>query len=1182
MNQKFFSLLLLLCPVWLLAQATVDDAAADQIARAYLVDHAKVWQLTQRDIGDLVLADRVYSKHNGVWSLYYNQRIHGIPVFNAMYNASVLPTGKVILANNRLLPHAESRTSATQPVLQAQDALKKVLAHFGLPTETGRPKMIEGNKYVFDKAGRSVIDIPVRLVYFPQGEKLRLAWDVLIQPPGRDGWFIEVDALTGELFHKQNMTLHCHFEPGQYRRAAPRCLDEAAAPAAAPAQSQLGDGASYRVFPYSVESPIYGSQQLLTEPSDAMASPYGWHDVDGQDGAEYTITRGNNVHAYLDLSDSNVSSGDEPDGGPSLTFDFPYDPNAEASTMRKAAVTNLFYMNNFMHDFVFHYGMDEAGGNFQEHHYTNVPAYRGHDYVLAQAQDGGGTNNANFFTPPDGSNPTIQMYVWVGQAARYLNITSPAGISGTYRTGTADFGPEVTSTPVTGDLILMDDGSAQYPTLGCSQTSQDLSGKLVLIDRGTCYFSEKAVMAQAAGAAGVIIVNFEEGILNMTSGPGYDGSLTIPIVFISQSDGAKIKNALANGTVTGAIVKNQTNGPDSLDADFDNGVIAHEYGHGVSNRLTGGPLNTTCLFNDEQMGEGWSDFFTLVTSAKATDDGTEARGIGNYVNGDGPDGTGIRRYPYSTDMSINPLTYYDVLNTTAPHPLGEVWTACLWDLYWAMVDKYGFDSDIMNGTGGNNKAIQLVMDGMKMQACEPGFIDGRNAILAADSADFNGENACLIWEVFARRGLGYSASQGSPDDRNDGKEAYDTPLFCKTQLGIEKSMTPVIDAGDTIDVTLTVYNFRGTDAPGVVVTDLIPDGCTFVDGSASVAPDVTGQTLSFDLGAMADQQVMTITYKMATDPNAKSTSLFFDDFEATGDKWLADGISGDNYWDWEASDLLEYAHSGVKSYYIEGTDGESNQYLELVDPVQVSATQPILRFYHGFDTKPGEDGGIVEISTDDGLTWHDLGDRFFRVPYVGKIAYSTFVIPNLKAFWGKSPGIDQNPKQYVESMVDLSDYIGQSIKLRYHFATGSSTDDDPSKYWIVDDVEVMDMLNYNSEACVTSHDGDSNCARADAKGTVVNSDHLVGFDEVEDPVVAFDVQPNPATDLVNVRIGAATAQQATLQVTGTDGKILSRQPVRLYAGTQIYQLSVSDLAPGMYFVQLITDTGVSVQKVVKR
>jgi len=42
-----------------------------------------------------------------------------------------------------------------------------------------------------------------------------------------------------------------------------------------------------------------------------------------------------------------------------------------------------------------------------------------------------------------------------------------------------------------------------------------------------------------------------------------------------------------------------------IDGDLDNGIIAHEYGHGISIRLTGGPSDSDCLNNSEQMGEGW-------------------------------------------------------------------------------------------------------------------------------------------------------------------------------------------------------------------------------------------------------------------------------------------------------------------------------------------------------------------------------------------------------------------------------------------------------------------------------------------------------------------------------------------------------------------------------------------------
>ena len=96
---------------------------------------------------------------------------------------------------------------------------------------------------------------------------------------------------------------------------------------------------------------------------------------------------------------------------------------------------------------------------------------------------------------------------------------------------------------------------------------------------------------------------------------------------------------------------------------------------------------------------------------------------------------------------------------------------------WLLIDEYGFDPDLYNGTGGNNIAIQLVMDGMKLQSCSPGFVDGRDAILEADELANDGANRCLIWDAFSNRGLGYSADQGNSFNRADQVEAFDLLLF---------------------------------------------------------------------------------------------------------------------------------------------------------------------------------------------------------------------------------------------------------------------------------------------------------------------------------------------------------------------------------------------------------------------
>jgi hypothetical protein len=251
---------------------------------------------------------------------------------------------------------------------------------------------------------------------------------------------------------------------------------------------------------------------------------------------------------------------------------------------------------------------------------------------------------------------------------------------------------------------------------------------------------------------------------------------------VSQADGDAIIAELQNSvTVNGSLTETA---PFAVDGDLDNGIIAHEYGHGISTRLTGGASNSNCLSNDEQMGEGWSDWFGLMLTLKASDQPGDSKGIATYAISEGVGGNGIRNAPYSTDFAINNFTYANTNSgVSIPHGVGFVWATMLWDLTWAFVGQYGFDPDIYNGTGGNNIVMQLVIDGLKIQNCRPGFVDGRDAILEADVLANGGVNNCLIWGVFANRGLGVSAEQGLSTLRDDQTEAFDMPAACL--LGID-------------------------------------------------------------------------------------------------------------------------------------------------------------------------------------------------------------------------------------------------------------------------------------------------------------------------------------------------------------------------------------------------------------
>ncbi|MGH7128864.1 MAG: M36 family metallopeptidase, partial [Planctomycetaceae bacterium] len=453
-------------------------------------------------------------------------------------------------------------------------------------------------------------------VYQPAGDALRLAWNVTIDDAaGNHWWDVRVDAVSGELLHRDDWI---DAETGAQESANP---DE------------------YVVFELPKESPSDGPRTTVVDPALPSASPFGWHDTDGAGGAEFTITRGNNAHGYADTDDDNMPDpipGSEPDGGPGLVFDFPLDLNLDPIEYLSASVTNLFYFNNIIHDVFYGYGFDEASGNFQENNYGNGGL--GSDYVFAEAQDGSGKNNANFGTPPDGQNPRMQMYRWNPPLTQIVEVLPPSPIAGEYLASPANFGPALTTTGITGTVTLVDDGVGTT-TDGCEDLIGFPAGNVALIDRGTCTFVSKVLNAQEAGAIAVIVVNNVPGP-PVTMG-GDDPTVTISSVMISLDDGNEFKANLpldANLRDSGGTIP-------ARDSDLDNGVIAHEYGHGISNRLTGGPANVSCLNNEEQMGEGWSDYTALVLTAVASDLPDTPRGIGTYVVFQPPDGLGIRLFP---------------------------------------------------------------------------------------------------------------------------------------------------------------------------------------------------------------------------------------------------------------------------------------------------------------------------------------------------------------------------------------------------------------------------------------------------------------------------------------------------------------------------------------------------------
>jgi len=384
------------------------------------------------------------------------------------------------------------------------------------------------------------------------------------------------------------------------------------------------------VYDIPIIDPL-GGGRVRGKQIDVDLSPLRWHDQGN--GMTFTTTVGNNVYSQENWAGGTTWQNNyRPDGGSGLVFNFPINFAQAPRQYADAAITNLHFWNNIIHDIFYKHGFDEVSGNFQENNLGR--GGRQVDAVQANAQDGAGFNNANFATPTDGNRPRMRMYLWNG------------------------FNPH-------------------------------------------------------------------------------------------------------------------------RDGDLDSGIIVHEYGHGISNRLTGGPLNVGCLGSGQAggMGEGWGDWWAIMFQQLPSHTQNDVFPMGLYAAG-----RGIRYFPYSSQASRNPQTY-GFLNGGRPegsytgvHAIGSVWCTTLFTVYWHMRNEFGFSPDWYYGTLGNNIFFQNVVDGLKLQPCTPNFVQARDAILQADLLNFQGRHQCTMWRGFAQRGLGLSARSISA---NNVVEAFDLPAACQ-------------------------------------------------------------------------------------------------------------------------------------------------------------------------------------------------------------------------------------------------------------------------------------------------------------------------------------------------------------------------------------------------------------------
>jgi hypothetical protein len=679
-----------------------------EIALGFAQQHRGLLGLTPGDLESVTLQDEVFSAVSGASHLYYLQTYQGIPLYNGQLHVNVNRQGRVLSLNNAFVPAMAQTVNTHKASLSAAEALDAAAGHLG--QSLGPVTVLEEGHNARQTTrlaapSLSLDEVEAKLYWLSTARgETRLVWNFQVQTLDRNHWYdINVDAVDGTVWTRFDWA----------NSAAPE----------------------YNVYAEPDESPLHGTQSrtLKVDPANLTASPLRWHD-DGTN--QYTITRGNNVYACHD-QDANNSCSTNTDCGPDLHCNFAIDLGQQPANYVDAAVANLFYWNNLIHDTQYAVGFDEAGGNFQENNFANGGV--GGDSVNADAQDGSGNCNANFATPTDGGNPRMQMFL-------------------------------------------------------CS---------------------------------------------NVTP---------------------------------------------SRDGDVDNGVIVHEYGHGISIRQVGGPGNSSCLNNTQQAGEGWSDWFGLVYTAEPGDLGTDSRGIGTYLFGQAPDGPGIRDLPYSTDPAVNNWTYESINGAGVPHGVGSRWAQAIWEVYWALVDQHGSawplqDFDINNpNEAGNRRALYYINEGLKNTACSPTFTDNRDGIIQAATDSFGGEDVCLLWDTFAAYGLGTDAVSGGSSSLSP-TNGFDTPLACQCQP------SPIADAGPDQLICLNDSTTVGTPAQPDNSYSWAPGGETTAQITVAPTVDTTYTVTATTAACGSDADSATIF----VDSTGNRAGLS-DDLEGSVSGWTTSGL----------------------------------------------------------------------------------------------------------------------------------------------------------------------------------------------------------------------------------------------------------------------------------------------------
>jgi uncharacterized repeat protein (TIGR01451 family) len=413
--------------------AAAPGQAGFDIVRAFLHANRALYGLADTEIDALHFLGESVSPRNGMRMVRVEQLVNGRPVFQSESRFILDRSGRVWRSLGLMMPNASAPPLPAALTFGAPQALAKAMQSVNLPVDAGRMALTATSAngavtQVVTNQPAIVGKVQSDIVYFPAGPGVLIpAWrQIAFTHDTAADWYTLVDADTGILLWRKNIRAHASTQEARFSVYAQA---DGKTPATSPAPHEPTDvtPGSGTQFPAIARTTVnMSTAQNLT------FSPNGWIPDGG------TTTTGNNVDAYLDTDADDapdtgaLDNNGRPVGNPDVNTrnrdflgttprDYNYTPapsggNPDAgdapttAQSQRGAVTNLFYIANWYHDQLYGFGFDEAAGNFQTTNFSGMGA--GGDPVLAETQDGSGTDNSNFSTPPDGMSGRMQMYIF--------------------------------------------------------------------------------------------------------------------------------------------------------------------------------------------------------------------------------------------------------------------------------------------------------------------------------------------------------------------------------------------------------------------------------------------------------------------------------------------------------------------------------------------------------------------------------------------------------------------------------------------------------------------------------------------------------------------------------------------------------------------------------------------------